>query len=199
MQRTRIGLNGFLVLILTALLSVSTPGCWASGGVPPELLKVWQAYRQAVAAGDSDQVAALSRFPIASNDFGGVIQSPAVLRERFQKSSARRSWPVLSTPNRGKRPVFQVIWWSAKTHWRSASNGIMVNIVLATLTMPTRNERTCLDQVRGLFADLARKSVWPNPTPDLAELEAVFEEAAPNLGYNNRALLPTRHGKPEPS
>lgn len=85
MQRTRIGLNGFLVLILTALLSVSTPGCWASGGVPPELLKVWQAYRQAVAAGDSDQVAALSRFPIASNDFGGVIQSPAVLRERFQK------------------------------------------------------------------------------------------------------------------
>ncbi|HRW66719.1 MAG TPA: hypothetical protein P5032_13440 [Candidatus Competibacter sp.] len=85
MQRTCSSLNGFLVLILTTLLSVSTPGCWAGGGVPPELLKVLQAYRQAVAAGDSDQVAALSRFPIASNDFGGVIQSPAILRERFQK------------------------------------------------------------------------------------------------------------------
>ena len=85
MQRTCISINGFLVLVLTTLLCVSTPGCWAGGGVPPELLRVLQAYRQAVAAGDSDQVAALSRFPIASNDFGGVIQSPAVLRERFQK------------------------------------------------------------------------------------------------------------------
>ncbi|HPE73181.1 MAG TPA: hypothetical protein PK018_13605 [Candidatus Competibacter sp.] len=85
MQRTCISINGFLVLVLTTLLCVSTPGCWAGGGVPPELLRVLQAYRQAVAAGDSDQVAALSRFPIASNDFGGVIQSPAILRERFQK------------------------------------------------------------------------------------------------------------------
>ena len=138
MQRIRIGLNGFLGLILTTLLCVSTSGCWAGGGVPPELLKVWQAYRQAVAAGDSDQVAALSRFPIASNDFGGVIPSPAVLRARFKKIFRPEIVACFADAELRQETGFPVIWWCAKTRWRSVSSSIMANIVLATSTMPTR-------------------------------------------------------------
>lgn len=68
-----------LALVLCGPVSAQT-----GGAAPAEMLKVWQAFQQAVAAGDIDKVAALSTFPIASNDFGGPIKSAAVLRKRFQ-------------------------------------------------------------------------------------------------------------------
>ena len=54
----------------------------------------------------------------------------------------------------------------------------MANIVLATLTMPTRNERTCLDRIRGFFADPGGERL-AEPNVCLVKLEIVFQEAAP--------------------
>ncbi|MFO1372572.1 MAG: hypothetical protein U1F42_09330 [Candidatus Competibacteraceae bacterium] len=83
MQQITTPIRQFWILALVILLCgpITVQG---SNTVPAEMLQVWQAFRQAVTAGDSKQVAALSQFPIAANDFGGPIKSPAVLHKRFQ-------------------------------------------------------------------------------------------------------------------
>lgn len=83
MQQIKTHLRPFWGLVLTCILC-SSVSAQTGGAVPPEMLKVWQAFQQAVAAGDSSKVAALSKFPIASNDFGGTIKSATVLRQRFK-------------------------------------------------------------------------------------------------------------------
>lgn len=83
MQHIKTCLRQSWVLVL-ALILCSSALAQTGGAAPPEMLKVWQAFQQAVAAGDSGKVATLSQFPIASNDFGGPIKSAAVLRKRFQ-------------------------------------------------------------------------------------------------------------------
>lgn len=83
MQHIKIHLRPLWALVL-AIFLCSSVSAQTSGAAPAEMLKVWQAFQQAVAAGDSNKVATLSRFPIASNDFGGPIKSAAVLRKRFR-------------------------------------------------------------------------------------------------------------------
>ena len=44
----------------------------------------WSRFQAAVRANDPMAMARISRFPLASNDFGGPIAGPTELRQRFQ-------------------------------------------------------------------------------------------------------------------
>ena len=53
--------------------------------LPPELIRFWVSFQNAVKKHDIDKVVKLSKFPIASNDFGGPITSAEVLKKRYSE------------------------------------------------------------------------------------------------------------------
>ena len=55
----------------------------APAALPPELRQRWERFQNALRADDPAAIAALAKFPIHSNEFGGNIANPKTLKNRY--------------------------------------------------------------------------------------------------------------------
>lgn len=55
----------------------------AAAALPPEMRQQWERFQSALRVDDPAAIAALAKFPIHSNEFGGNIANPKILKNRY--------------------------------------------------------------------------------------------------------------------
>jgi hypothetical protein len=53
-------------------------------GIPAEMHATWTQFQEALRQDSPKKLAVISKFPIHSNEFGGTIMSPKILKARFK-------------------------------------------------------------------------------------------------------------------
>ena len=68
-------------LPIFATFSVLSAG---SPEIPPAMQTTWVLFQKSLKNQSPESLAKISKFPIRSNEFGGTIKSPAILKARFK-------------------------------------------------------------------------------------------------------------------